>query len=170
MKCIDCEKYIKKIIPGDLKKHKHKIKVERWSETNHGSLEQIENEMKSNRTLHVTPCICGKTYLMMNKILSRAALNNPNRKTRSLTRSPNQNPDYDTEEEVSTYDEFKDCAVLFVDNLEKKTKRCFFFSPAEDVKTMIGIVYHNFFELPLLIRESCNNIFLLEQTAKTVQN
>ena len=43
----------------------------------------------ANRTLIVGPCFCGKTYLMLNKILL-SELENPDREIKIITRSPNQ--------------------------------------------------------------------------------
>ena len=52
-----------------------------------------------NRTLIVGPCFCGKTYLMLNKILL-SELEYPDREIKIITRSPNQYPNYTTSRNI----------------------------------------------------------------------
>ena len=55
------------------------------------------------------------------EILSKELINS-NGKIKFSTRFPNRNPDYDTEEDVSANDEYKDCAVVIDDMLENEQK------------------------------------------------
>ena len=66
----------------------------------------------TDRTLIVGPCFCGKTYLMLNKILL-SELENPDREIKIITRSPNQYPQYETSQEISTINDYKDCTCNF---------------------------------------------------------
>ena len=52
-----------------------------------------------NRTLTVGPSFCGKTYLMMNKILLSECVN-PDRQRKTSTISPNQYREYETSDEI----------------------------------------------------------------------
>ena len=70
----------------------------------------------------VHPWFCGKTYLERNKLLLSEVIS-PNRKIKALTRYPSQSPDYDTEEGVSTIDEYNYCVVVSDDMLENEQKK-----------------------------------------------
>ena len=70
---------------------------------------------------------------MINKKLSNE-LNNPGRKTKSLTRSSNQCPQYDTGEQVCTIEEYQNCIVIFDGKLQHKQKDIHHFSPMVDME------------------------------------
>ena len=124
VKCIDCKNIIAKI---------NLLVIENVNS------EKCEHESKAfdnseNWTLFVSPFFCGKTYILIQKILS-SEFENPDRKMKNLPRYPNQDADYDTEEEISINDEYKDCFVVFDDMLVNKQKDFSLFSSAEDIKT-----------------------------------
>ena len=100
--------------------------------------------------------------------------NNPNRQKYVLTRSPNQYPTYDTEEELSAIDECKDCLVVFDDMCQKRNNKQIEISPilpSVNIYTLMCIfLSQRHYELPLLIRDNSNFIIFFEQTAKLVQN
>ena len=58
---------------------------------------------------------------MLKKIVSKE-LNSPHRKTKILFRSPNHYPDYDTEDEVTATDVYKNCVFVADDALEVEQK------------------------------------------------
>ena len=123
-----------------------------------------------NRTLIVGPCFCGKTYLMLNKILL-SELENPDREIKIITRSPSQYPNRETLQEISTIDDYKDCTVIFDDMLEQGMKDVSpFFTRGRHENIDVYYLSQRYFELPLLIRDNSNIIILFKQTAKTVQN
>ena len=78
----------------------------------------------------------------MKKNLS-AEPNNPNGKTKLLTRSPNQLLDYDTDDELSRIDEKKHFFNVFDNTLEYKLKKFAPFSPMEYMKTLMCSIYNN---------------------------
>ena len=134
----------------------------------------------TDRTLIVGPCFCGKTYLMMNKILL-SELENPDREIKIITRSPNQHsqneqtkglyPNYTTSQEISTIDDYKDCVVIFDDMLDSNQRElCPFFTRGRHENISVYYLSQRYFELPLIIRDNSNIIILFKQTAKTVQN
>ena len=125
--CITCEKnldidnfYFNKTKNKLYNKCKSCIKQNK--KNNSSKHEESKIEQSNNRTLIVGPCFCGKTYLMMNKILL-SELENPDREIKIITRSPNQYsqskqtkglyPNYTTSQEISTIDDYKDCVVIF---------------------------------------------------------
>ena len=123
-----------------------------------------------NRTLIVGPCFCGKTYLMLNKILL-SELEYPGREIKIITRSPNQYPNYTTSHEIATIDESKDCVVIFDDMLDSNQKEVSpFFTRGRHKNIDVYYLSQRYFELPLIIRDNSNIIILFKQTAKTVQN
>ena len=123
-----------------------------------------------NRTLIVGPCFCGKTYLMLNKILL-SELENPDREIKIITRSPSQYPQYETSQEVSTIDDYKNCTVIFDDMLDSNQKELSpFFTRGRHENIDVYYLSQRYFELPLIIRDNSNIIILFKQTAKTVQN
>ena len=65
-----------------------------------------------------------KSFLMKNKNLP-SERNNSDRKMKVLTRYYSQYPGSDTEEKVSTYEENKDCVVVFDDMLVNKQETYF---------------------------------------------
>ena len=69
----------------------------------------------------------------------------PDRRINVLTTSPNQNPTYDTQEEVSATHECKDCVVVFDDVLERNQfkKLLPVFLSAVNMKTLMCHMYHN---------------------------
>ena len=138
------------------------------SETHHGSLSRIEIENNNKRALTVCPCFCEKTYLMMKKFYQVSLIIQIGKT--SLTRSSNQYPDYDTEEQVCTNDENKDCVVAFEEVLEKKQKDISpFFTHGWHENTVVYCLSERYFELPLAIRDKRNFINFFEQIPKTVQ-
>ena len=64
-------------------------------------------------------------YLMINKTLS-SEFNTPHRKINVVTGPLDQYREYETEAEVSTSNEQKDCIVVFGDMLENRQKIPFF--------------------------------------------
>ena len=107
---------------------------------------------------------------MLNKILLHE-LENPNREIKILTRSPNQYPNYETSQEVSTIDDYKDCVVIFDDMLDHNQKEIHpFFTRGRHENIDVYYLSQRYFELPLIIRDNSNIIILFKQTAKTVQN
>ena len=125
----------------------------------------------TNRTLIVGPCFCGKTYLMLNKILL-SELENPDREIKIITRSPNQYPLYETSQEISVVDDYKNCTVVFDDMLDSNQRElCIhFFTRGRHEDIDVYYLSQRYFELPLIIRDNSNIIILFKQTAKTVQN
>ena len=77
----------------------------------------------------------------MNKILS-SDCDNPDRQTKSLTRSPSQYPKYEKSDEILSIDEYKDFVVIFDDMLEHKQKIFHVFLLAVDIKELMVIIYH----------------------------
>ena len=75
---------------------------------------------------------------MVNKILS-SEHNKPDRKLKNSSRSLNHYPDDDTEEEVSTIEDFKECAVAFEVMLGNELKNVSLFSVVDMKITMISI-------------------------------
>ena len=132
---------------------------------------QINHYRINNRTLVIVgPCFLGKTYLMLNKILL-SELDYPDREIRIITRSPNQYPNYETSQEISTIDDYKDCTVVFDDMLDHNQKElCPFFTRGRHENIDVYYLSQRYFELPLIIRDNSNIIILFKQTAKTVQN
>ena len=123
-----------------------------------------------NRTLIVGACFSGKTYLMLNKILL-SELENPDREIKIITRSPSQYPQYESSQEISTIDDYKDCVVIFDDMLDHNQKEmCPFFTRGRHENIDVFYLSQRYFELPLIIRDNSNIIILFKQTAKTVQN
>ena len=72
-----------------------------------------------NKLLIVGPCFCGKTYLMVRKILLSEYINR-DRQIKISTRSPKQYFDYELTDEILSTDEYKDCVVIFDEMLENK--------------------------------------------------
>ena len=132
--------------------------------------EQSKIEQSNNSTLIVGPCFCGKTYLMLNKILL-SELENPDKDIKYLTRSPNQYPNYETSQEISTINDYKDCLVIFDDMLDHNEKEIQpFFTRGRHENIDVYYLSQRYFELPLIIRDNSSIIILFKQTAKTVQN
>ena len=107
---------------------------------------------------------------MLNKILL-SELENPDREIKIITRSPNQYPNYETSQEISTIDDYKDCLVIFDDMLDYNQKEIHpFFTRGRHENIDVYYLSQRYFELPLIIRDNSNIIILFKQTAKTVQN
>ena len=79
---------------------------------------------------------------MIQKILS-FEFGNQDKKKKILLSYLNQDAEYDTEEEISINDEYKDCFVVFDDMLVNKQKGISLFSSAKDMKTILCVIYHN---------------------------
>ena len=147
---------------SDLKKRKHKMKGEI-------EIDIVDENNKNNGTCIVSSCFCGKAYLMMNKILS-TGYNNPETELKIPSSFLFENTNYDTKEEVSAIDEYKDCVVVFDDMLEKKQNQYFLFLPAVDKENIeVCSLWQRFFELLLLLRDESNFTNLFNQFPKTVQ-
>ena len=80
---------------------------------------KIHDNFNNDRSHIFGPYFGGIEYLMLKSILS-SELKITNRKIKFLTRCPKRYPDYHTEEEVSTIDEYRDSVVVFDDMLENK--------------------------------------------------
>ena len=74
-----------------------------------------------NRTLVVGPCSCGKTYLIMNKILL-IEYDNVDRQIKILARFPSHYLGYETSYRILSQDVYKNYLVVFDDMLENKQK------------------------------------------------
>ena len=107
---------------------------------------------------------------MLNKILL-SELENPDREIKMKTRSPNQYPQYETSQEKSVVDDYKNCTVVFDDMLDhNQTEIHPFFTRGRHENINVYYLSQKYFELPLIIRDNSNIIILFKQTAKTVQN
>ena len=86
-------------------------------------------------------------------------------------KSPNQNSDYDTEEDVSTYDKEKCCLVVFDQVLENKQKDNFiYFTSGRHEHFAVCFYSQRHFELSIIRRDSRKNNILIIQFDKTVEN
>ena len=91
----------------------------------HDSLSQNEKTNNKIQTLIVMLCFCEKTKLLWVEVYQVSSI-----VKKSLTRSPYRYPDYDTEEEKSAIDDYKDSVVVIDDMLkEKNTKKLPLFHP-----------------------------------------
>ena len=87
-----------------------------------------------------------------------------------LTRCPKQHLDYDTEEEISSTVEYKDCLVVFYDMLESKQKKFSSFTHVRLENIDLYYLSERNFSLSSLIRESSSFINLYKQTGKLLQS
>ena len=106
----------------------------RWNHGNHRN--------DKNWILPIGPCFCAKTYLMMNTTLS-SELQDPDRKMKLLTRSAEQNFQYDTQENVNTNNECKDYSVFFDVTLDQRQNFLLHISPRVNMKQLTQQIRHN---------------------------
>ena len=142
--------------------------------TNNNNNDIITN----NRTLIVGPSFCGKTHLLLNKLLL-FRLDYPDRKIQIITRSPKQYKDIDIEEVSveedlgdTTIQDYENCCVVCDDMLDSNQKLIDpFFTRGRHNDLDVFYLSQSYFDLPKrTIRNNSNIIILFQQTLKDVEN
>ena len=181
VKCLLCQKCIEKTSLTNRRKRYH-ISVVESKDNDIDNDNTVDNDIDNNditrndindnnvnRLLIVGVGNSGKTDLVMNKNLSSECVI-PDRQIKFLTRSPNQYPDYETSDEISSIVEYKGCIVFFDDVLDHKQNETYpFFTQSRHERIDVYYLSQRCFELLLLFRDKSNIIILFEQTAKAFQ-
>ena len=138
-----------------------------------------------NRTLIVGPSFCGKTHLLLNKILL-IRLDDNTRKIHIITRSPEQYSNtallafgieieqvkVEEDLEDKSIQDFQNCCVVFDDMLDTSQKLIDpFFTRGRHNDLDVYYLSQSYFDLPKrTIRNNSNIIILFQQTLKDVQH
>ena len=118
---------------------------------NDNTTDTDNDDNNNNRTLIVGPCFCGTSHLMMNRLVLSES-DNPARKMKFLTRSPNQYPDNETSDSNLSLDDYKDCVVVFDDMLDHKEKEiCPVFTNGRHVNFDVYFWSQRFFYFTFII-------------------
>ena len=147
------------------------------------------SQQSCNRTLIVGPSFCGKTHLLLNKLLF-IRLDNPEQQIKIITRSPEQYWNFEVEEtegasqaellrciseeedlEDKTIQDFQNYCVVFDDMLDSNQKLLDpFFTRGSHNDLDVYYLSQSYFDLPKrTIRNNSNIIILFQQTLKDVQ-
>ena len=138
-----------------------------------------------NRTLIVGPSFCGKTHLLLNKLLL-IRLDDNTRKIHIITRSPEQYSNtallafgieieqvkVEEDLKVKSIQDFQNCCVVFDDMLDTSQKLIDpFFTRGRHNDLDVYYLSQSYFDLPKrTIRNNSNIIILFQQTLKDVQH
>ena len=133
---------------------------------------------ETNRTLIVGPSFCGKTHLLLNK-LRLIRLEDPEKQSRIITRSPEQYEDVElyiqgieVEENVGDLEEYRGCCVVFDDMLDSNQKMIDpFFTRGRHKSCDVYYLCHSYFDAPKkTVRNNSNIIILFQKTLKDVEH
>ena len=145
--------------------HKQQPKIDNVNNTNNDIISKFEN----HRHVIIDPSNVGKTYYML-KVLEKIANKRP---IHIITRSPNQYPNYKTNNEIKPINKYKGSIVIFDDMLGAKNSSRIdeFFTRGRHEDLDVYYISQSYFALPRQsIRNNSDRLFLFKQTLRDVQS
>ena len=135
-------------------------------------IENVNNkvsEFENHRHVVIGPSNVGKTYYML-KVLEKMDNQRP---IHIITRSPNQYPNYKTNNEIKPINKYKGSVVIFDDMLGAKNSSQIdeFFTRGRHEDLDVYYISQSYFALPRQsIRNNSDRLILFKQTLRDVQS
>ena len=145
--------------------NKEKPKIDNVNNPNNKIVSKFEN----HRHVFIGPSNVGKTFYML-KILEEIGDKRP---IHIITRSPNQYPNYKTNNEIKPINKYKGSVVIFDDVLGSKnsSQRDEFFTRGRHEDIDVYYISQSYFALPRQnIRYNSDRLILFKQTLRDVQS
>ena len=142
-----------------------KPKIDNVNNNNNDIVSTYEN----HRHVVIGPSNVGKTYYML-KILEKIGNKRP---IHIITRSPNQYPNYKTNNEIKPINKYKGSVVIFDDMLGAKNSSQIdeFFTRGRHEDLDVYYISQSYFALPRQsIRNNSDRLILFKQTLRDVQS
>ena len=136
---------------------------------NNNNNDDIFSTYENHRHVVIGPSNVGKTFYML-KVLEKIGNQRP---IHIITRSPNQYPNYKTNNDIKPRNKYKGSVVIFDDMLGSKNSSQIdeFFTRGRHEDIDVYYISQSYFALPRQsIRNNSDRIILLKQTLRDVQS
>ena len=136
---------------------------------NTGNVNNKDSKYENHRHVVIGPSNVGKTYYML-KVLEKIDNQRP---IHIITRSPNQYPNYKTNNEIKPINKYKGSVVIFDDMLGAKNSSQIdeFFTRGRHEDLDVYYISQSYFGLPRQsIRNNSDRLILFKQTLRDVQS
>ena len=140
-----------------------------YQQPNVENVNKKDSNFENHRHVIIGPSNVGKTYYML-KVLEKIGNKGP---IHIITRSPNQYPNYKTNNEIKPINKYKGSVVIFDDMLGAKNSSQIdeFFTRGRHEDLDVYYISQSYFGLPRQsIRNNSDRLILFKQTLRDVQS